>query len=505
MSPMQPLLIENVQILELFDTQKPCAPRDILIENGLISAVGVGIAASDVRRIDGRNRLVMPGLINAHFHSSVNHMKGRLDGMPLEIFMLYESPALDELAPSPREAYLRTMLGAIEMLESGVTAVQDDVFFVPYPSPEIIDAVGQAYADVGIRATIALDQPELSEVEKLPFLDELASDDLAAELRLRPIFDAPKLLEQYDHLISRWHRAANGRVRAAVSCSAPQRVSPEYFRALDRLSRKHDLPFYAHMLETKLQRVFGAERLGGRSLVRYTHDLGLLSERMNVIHAIWVDDSDLDLLAKSGATIAHNPVSNLRLGSGIMPFRRMRDRGIPICLGVDEAIAGDAIDMWDVMKTTGLIHNITDPNFDNWPKAREILECATAGGARAMGLGSAGGEIAQGELADLILLDLDVMAFTPLNDLQRQLVYCETGSSVDTVIVGGDIVVDAGNTTRVDRSAILAEARALFAAKAPALAKAAAAMERYRPAYRAMYDKAASQDVGMNRWVEQST
>ena len=115
----------------------------------------------------------MPGLINAHFHSPANHLKGSVRSLPLELFMLFESPADPALTPSPREAYLRTMLGAIEMLQRGITCVQDDAFLMPYPDPEIIDAVASAYRDSGIRAFLALDQPELTEAEKLPFIAEL--------------------------------------------------------------------------------------------------------------------------------------------------------------------------------------------------------------------------------------------------------------------------------------------------------------------------------------------
>jgi cytosine/adenosine deaminase-related metal-dependent hydrolase len=475
-------------------------PLDVLVEGGLITTIAEAIEPpAGARQITGTDHLLMPGLVNAHFHSSVNHMKGRLPGLPLEIFMLYESPALDVLTPTPREAYLRTMLAAIEMLKSGTTSVQDDAFFVPQPTPEIIDAVCQAYADCGIRATIALDEPQVPELAKLPFLAGIVPADIRAELSRSPALGMDELLGLCGHLISKWHGQAGGRIRAAVSCSAPQRVTPDYFHALDDLSRTHQLPFYAHMLETKLQRVLGLENYGGRSLVRYVHDLGLLSERMNIIHAIWVDNDDLDLIAASGAVVAHNPVSNLRLGSGVMPFRAMRERNIPICLGVDEAIADDAVNMWSVIKTAGMIHNLAEADYRRWPQAHEILECTIAGGARAMGMQDQLGRVEEGQIADLALLDLKSMAFSPLNDLQRQLVHCEDGRSVVMTMVAGRIVAECGTTTLVNEADILAEARDLFARKAPALADAAAAMNRLLPFYDEMYFRASAVDVGMNR------
>jgi 5-methylthioadenosine/S-adenosylhomocysteine deaminase len=495
-------LFRNAYILDLGVPSGMAGPFDVVVIGDRIARVGAAASVpGNARIVECNGQLLMPGLVNAHFHSPVNHMKGRLPGFPLELFMLYESPSLDSLMPTPREAYLRTMLGALEMLKNGTTAVQDDAFFLPYPTTDIIDAVAQAYSDCGIRASLALDQPEVAELEKLPFLAELLSPAMKAELSQPPAFARRELLAMYDHLIVRWHGREGGRIRAAVSCSAPQRVTPDYFHALDDLSRKHGLAVYAHMLETKLQRVFGEEHLGGRSLVRYVADLGLLSPRMNIIHAIWVDDADLDLIAESGAVVAHNPISNLRLGSGVMPFRRMRDRGIPICLGTDEAIADDAVNVWAVMKMAGLIHTITGPDYEIWPQASEILECATQGGARAMGMGDSFGKIEVGQFADLVLMDTSTLPFTPMNDLPRQLVYCESGRSVRHVMVAGRLVVEEGRVTTVDESALLAEARELFAKRAPVLAKAAAAMDRFVPAYRAMYTKAATRDVGMNRWL----
>jgi 5-methylthioadenosine/S-adenosylhomocysteine deaminase len=481
-------------------------PCDVVVKGDRIVSIqpSNGIdGATGGRRIDGRGRLLLPGLINGHFHSSVNHMKGRLDSLPLELFMLYESPALDVLKPTPREAYLRTLLGAMEMLKCGVTAVQDDAFFVPFPEPEIIDAVMQAYADCGLRATVALDQPELAELDKLPFLDRLLPAAMRDELACSPEFGRQRLLECYEHLIGRWHGAEQGRLAAAVSCSAPQRVSPEYFGALDNLSRKHGLPVYAHMLETKLQRVLAGEqqRFAGRSLVKYTADLGLLSNRMNVIHAIWVDDEDLDLIADAGAVIAHNPISNLRLGSGIMPFRRIRERGIPMCLGTDEAIADDAVNVWSVAKMAGLIHNITDPDPDNWPKASEVLECLFQGGARAMGRANDLGRVEVGRLADLVMIDLDALAYIPLNDLRRQLVYCEDGRSVQLTMVAGQDVCRDGQLLTINEADLRTEAREVFGRKLSALSVASSEADRWLPYYRAMAGLAAGRQVGMERTV----
>lgn len=486
--------------MDAADTELPSAT--VVVEGDRITQVGpdahVGTGAAGDREIDARGLLLMPGLINAHFHSSVNDLKGSLNSLPLEIFMLFESPA-SGAAVQPRAAYIRTLLGALEMLRGGVTCVLDDAFFVPTPTPPVIDAVMQAYADCGIRATLALDQPNVPEIDKLPFLRDLLPPQLLARASVPAPMDTAGLLACYRHLIARWHGQAGGRLRAAVSCSAPQRVTPDYFAALDDLSRRHHLPFYIHILETRLQRVLGLESYGGRSLLQYVHQLGMLSDRLNIIHAIWIDETDMDLIAAAGSVIAHNPISNLRLGSGIMPFRPLRERGIPICLGTDEAIADDSTSMWGVAKTAALIHNLSDPDYEQWPTAAEVLECLIGGGARAARLPQPLGQVAAGYQADLILLDLDTLPFTPLNDLRRQLVYCENGSSVKLTMVAGKVVFENNRVQGLDEAAVRAEARDI-AARAAALAAPADAPE-WLPYYRQMYLQAARRNVGMNRWA----
>lgn len=483
-------------------------PTDVLVEANRIVVIGPDarrrsddIAAT---RIDGRSHhLLVPGLINAHFHSAVNHLKGSLPSLPLELFMLYESPSDPELTPTPREAYLRTMLAALEMVRTGTTTVQDDAFLMPHPTPEIIDAVMQAYADCGIRASVALDQPELPEADKLPWLADGATRELEAALRAPAPMDAAGLLDAYAYLISTWHGAQGGRLTAATSISAPQRVSVEYFEAIDDLSRRHNIPLFAHMLETKVQRTLATEqpRFTGRSLVKYTADLGLLSERMNVIHAVWVDDRDLELIATSGAVIAHNPVSNLRLGSGVAPFRRMKDLGITTCLGIDEAICDDSSNLWGVVKMAGLIHNVSGLDSDLWPSATEVLDSLWRGGATALLQSHQLGAVREGYLADLTMIDLHSIAFTPLNDVRGQLVYCESGSSVTLTMVDGRVVFENGRVTTVDEAALLAEARELFARKLPVIERAHRCADAIHPHYQAMVRRAAAADVGMNRWI----
>jgi cytosine/adenosine deaminase-related metal-dependent hydrolase len=345
---------------------------------------------------------------------------------------------------------------------------------------------------------VAIDQPEVVEYEKYPYLEDLLPDDEKRAMDAAPRQPGKELISLYRHLIERWHGAAGDRLRAAVSCSAPQRVTREYFAALSGLSKQYDLPFNVHILETRLQRVLGETKYG-KSLVRYVHDLGLLDERIMVIHAVWIDEADAALLGASGCTVAHNPVCNLRLGSGVMPYPMLRSAGVPICLGSDEMNVDDTTNMWQVAKTAALLQTLGSPEYRDWPAGPEMLAALTRGGARAMRLGKRIGQLAPGFAADFILLDLDTAAFTPLNDLRRQLVFCEDGSSVRCTVVDGRVVYETGRVTTVDARAIRAEARRLMESHKQTLERAGMEAKRLEPYYREMYLRAAARDVGMRR------
>jgi 5-methylthioadenosine/S-adenosylhomocysteine deaminase len=498
------VLIKNARAITMDDHFSEFDSVDILVEGTKISAVGPDIGAAiddpNLRVIDGTNKLAMPGLVNGHIHSPGGFLRGALDNLPLEIYMLYEVPPLWDAPPDPRLNYVRTMLGNMEMLKLGITAVHDDAYYVPMPTPESIDGLMQSYADSGMRAVATLDQPNVVEYEKYPFLYEILPEEIRQGMETAPIPTTQELLDLYDYYIGKWHNTSGGRVRAGVSVSCPQRVKVDYFEALSEISKNLDIPFNIHILETKLQRVLGDVKYG-KSLVQYVHDLGLLDEHMMVVHAIWTDDHDVELIAGAGCTVAHNPISNLRLGSGVMTFRRLREYGIPLCLGTDESNVDDTANMWGVGKVAGLIHSITEPNYNNWPKAREIVWALTRGGARAMRLEGVTGVIAPGYEADLILLDLNTFAFTPLNDIYRQLVYCENGSSVIMTMVAGEIVMENGRLLTVDEEALKAEARELMEGYRLEMQKTEGSARELEPYYREMYMRCAAMDVGMNRWV----
>jgi cytosine/adenosine deaminase-related metal-dependent hydrolase len=497
------LLIQSARVLTLDQAGHEYARADIVIDGGIITALGPrageGVTAGRVISADGM--LAMPGLVNCHYHSPGNLLKGAIPNLPLDLFMLYEVPPF-LLDPASRElAYLRTSLGAVEMLRQGVTAVHDDAFFLPVASEDEITGVMEAYRDSGIRATVALDQPNRVEYEKHTLLRDLLPARIIGQMDSARRQSEEELVDTYRAFIGKWNGAEGGRLRAAVSCSAPQRVTASYLCALSDLSREHAIPYNMHVLETRAQRVFGAAVLG-KSLLKYVDSLQALHDHVQVIHAIWVDESDIELLASAGCSVAHNPVSNLKVGSGIMPLRRLLDAGINLGLGTDEATVDDGVNYWTAMKLAGLIHNVADPDFHRWPAPGEILKMATSGGFNAMNSGhEGGGTLAPGSPADVILIDLDTWPFTPLNNLERQLVYCEPSGCVRDVIVAGEHVMADGALTTIDERSLREEIRSLGGYVDKFLQDCAAGARDIGALYEAAYWRQLQQPVPMARWA----
>lgn len=494
-------VIRNAEILSIDIPASSTMTGDIVIRNGLIECCGPAAADGWLERadrvIEAHGRLAMPGLVNGHIHSTSAFMKGAFEGLPLEVYMLYEAP-LDALSHSPRLYYLRAMLTAIDMLKQGVVALRDDAHFFGDPTVEGADAIFEAYRDSGMRASVGFGIPNVVEHSKIPRLRDFLSDEQAASMDAAELPSAAQIRYFYDTMFERWHRQEGGRLLVHASCSTPHRVDMETYRALVDMALRHDVSFDVHMLETKTQNVHAMER-EGKSLVRYLYDAGLLTEHTISIHSVWADEDDLDLIAKAGAVIAHNPISNLKLGSGVMPLRSVLERGIPVCIGTDEASVDEANNLWFNAKLASLLPKISSFRFRDWPVAGHLLQALTAGGARAMRRQEMAGCLAAGRDADIILVDTRSSAFIPRNDLNRQLVGAENGSSVSHVFVAGDLVMEDGVLTRVDEQAIYDEVEALWPQYASLRDTANSDADALAPAYEKSYAYSAARETGLGR------
>jgi 5-methylthioadenosine/S-adenosylhomocysteine deaminase len=450
--------------------------------------------------IDGAGLLAMPGLVNAHLHSSGHFNRGFLDNLPLELFMLWELPPI-QTEPSPPELYrARVLSGAVEMLKFGITSVMDDPIYSPTATDEAIDAVMGAYRDIGVRATVSIYQPNKTEYDWFPYLPQLLPPDLRRRMSDQPRPSTAQIMKTYRTFFERWHGEADGRIRCAASCSAPQRATDDYLIGLHKLAADRGLPLVMHIYESKVQRVAG-ELLYGGSLVRRVRDLGALDERTVVVHAVWVDDQDISDLAEASCTVVHSPSGNLRCGSGIMPYRDLVQAGVHVALCTDEATVEDTCSLWSVGRLAAQVHKIAGPDYGAWPTAEEILRAMTEGGARAMGLSGEIGVLREGVRADIVLVDLSTSTYVPMVNLPRHLVYGEDGRGIRMVIVDGEVVVEDGRVLTVDEEGVLEEARELRSSWVASLHSTELWAQRLRPYVEEMYRRCARFDVGFTRWL----
>ena len=222
---------------------------------------------------------------------------------------------------------------------------------------------------------------------------------------------------------------------------------------------EHGVGLHTHLAESKVQLVESQRRFG-TSIVRRLADHGLLGPGFVGAHGVWLTDEDLAILADTGSAIAHNPGSNLRLGCGIAPVREMLDRGVAVGLGTDGSSCADNQNLYEALRIASVVSTIRFPHdTSRWLDARTVWELGTAGSARVLGQANDLGAVAVGKKADLVLMNADSTFLRPLADPVNALVYAETGAAVETVLVGGRVVLDKGRVTTVDEDRIYARAQ----------------------------------------------
>jgi len=219
----------------------------------------------------------------------------------------------------------------------------------------------------------------------------------------------------------------------------------------------------------------------GTTLTQHLAELGVLGPNFTAAHAVWLDPDDVSRLADHGASVAHNPGSNMRLGSGIAPARRMMAAGVHLGIGTDGANCSDNLNMFEAMRIASLASHVRGPDYEQWLSTAEVFELATEGSAHVLGFGGALGRIDTGYLADIVFLDAGHINLVPLNNLINQLVHTEDGGAVDKVMVGGKLVVDGGEILTVDRKNLRRQAEAAVEQMARSNAAARTLAERLEP------------------------
>lgn len=412
------ILISNALVIARPGTDAPFFGW-VKLRGARIEALGPGDApgAGDARPIDARGRILIPGLVNVHAHSHSSLTRGSVEGMTLDPWLA--AVIREQSRLTPEQARVSAYATYAEMLLSGTTAVMDMCVI-----PEVAREVAQA---IGIRAVIA------------PYVADTMSF-------------APKLERVAAMLES---TAAGDRVRTWVGMHDLESASDDLIREGVALAKRHGVGLHLHCSESRFWTEKTRTRTG-RSPVEQLEHLGALFEHTHLAHCVWVNERDRALMAQRGASAAHCPHANLKLGSGISPVAAMRAAGVRVALATDGAKANNRLDMFDVMKFASLLAKgiAHDPTL---LQPREVLAMATAEGAAVLGVDA--GEIAPGRLADLTLIAVDRFHLQPAvpETVVTNLVHAARGSDVDMVIVDGRVVVENGRLTLVDQDDIFAQ------------------------------------------------
>ncbi|MGI2907958.1 amidohydrolase [Tolypothrix sp. VBCCA 56010] len=410
---------------------------DVQIIDNTIAAISPGIDATN-SAIDGKNKLLLPGFVNAHTHSSEMWQRGIMSVFPLELWLaeLYDFAPLDI-----EKVYLSALGTAVETLLSGGTTVVDHLILIPGKELETIASAVKAYKEVGIRAFVA---PLIQDESLTAGIPSGESEQIH-----EPYFRSTQAtLEIISEAIKQFHRPDEG-IYIATAPTGIQLCSDALFTGCIELSEKYDLCRHSHLLETKAQEKLAKQKYGC-SAVEHLKRIGYLSDRTSLAHCVHLTDADITILAETKSTVVHNPLSNLRLGSGIAPILKYCQAGVNVTFGCDGASSNDSQDLLEAIKIGSILHNVTDSDYQHWITPRLAVEMASLGGAKALNMADELGSLSVGKKADLVLYDLTSLSLLPRTDPIGLLVLGRPTNVVDSVWVNGKQIVADGKVKTID-------------------------------------------------------
>jgi 5-methylthioadenosine/S-adenosylhomocysteine deaminase len=451
-------LLHDALILTLDAESSVIEGGYVLVRDHYIAEVGAGVFAGDENpdvRIDCRERLIAPGLVNAHTHSQSSTMSGFGDRLSHPAFMWLTQAHTSRRTPD--EIRLSVLLTAYGMMTSGTTAAIDH-----FPGQRFaladMDAVLSAWSESGLRIALGMRffDGSFSDIfPAAPLPETLKARMMQIELlKPQPIAELADLM---DATIKKWH----GQPRLSVfpAPSNPDRCSDKALLLCAEMAERHDTGIHTHLLETKKQAELARARYR-TTMVRHLDELGVLSDRWSCAHSIWLTDDDIELMAARKAIAVLNPESNDRIGTGLARAPNLLLRGVALALGTDGSGANDNLVMHEAMRAVAVAHRSGESDRSRWITAGDVLQMATTGGAAALRYKKLG-KISPGFAADLVVYRLNAPWWVPVNDIVNQMVFAETGASVDTVLIDGRVVVANGVVKTFDVDALVREVRSM--------------------------------------------
>jgi 5-methylthioadenosine/S-adenosylhomocysteine deaminase len=393
------LLIKNV----LLDGKE----TDVYVEGNLIKEIGKKLEAD--KTIDGKHKAIIPSFVNGHTHSAMTLLRGYADDMMLQEWLETKIWPL-EAKLTVEDVYLGAKLACLEMIKSGTTFFNDMYWY--------FTGTARAVEESGIRAAVGA-----------VFIDLFDSAKAGEQIKLNK-----KLFEE--------SKKYSDRVTFSLGPHAIYTVSKESLLWAKEFAEKNNLLIHIHVSETE-DEVSGCLKKYNLRPVEFLDSFGFLGENVIACHSVWLNDKEIKLFAKNNVQVVHNPTSNMKLAvGGAMPYDKLKNAGINISLGTDGCASNNNLDMFESMKFASLLHKMSS-NQQTIAPANEIFQMATSNGAKAFGLNA--GKIAEGKLADFLLIDLKKVHMSPLHNLISNLVYATNSSCVDTTVCDGKVLMENRN------------------------------------------------------------
>ncbi len=436
---MGSILIKNGSVVTVDDEQRVYGQGYLFIEDDLITAVAPNDPPAQLEKadtvIDAHLMAVMPGMVNAHTHLFQTFIRGLADDKPLLDWLKTAIWPVAQ-ALTEEEAYVAALVGMVENIRGGATAVIDHQYIHTEPGND--DGVCRAAEEAGLRFLLARGW---TDVGYHPAFMESPEQIVRETARLR----------------EKWEVQGNGRIRVEFGPLIPWGCTDDTMRHTCDISQNWGAGTHIHVAETKTEVDMNLEARGSRH-IEWLADIGVLGPQMQLVHSVWLDDNELALIAKHEAIVVHCPVSNMYLASGVARVPEMLVRGITVALGTDGPGSNNSQDMMELLKTTALLHKVN--SLDAMVLLPEdVLWMACRSGAAAFGLPQQIGSLEPGKKADVVLVDLDTPLAMPVHRVPSALVYNASVRDVDTVIVDGRILMQNKQILFLDEKALLVRAR----------------------------------------------
>lgn len=405
----------------------------VVIREGAIAEV-TGAPVSADQRLDATGCVVLPGLINAHSHLFLTMIRGLGDDLPLEPWLAALSPVIN--AMTPEDHHRSTAMGCREALRSGTTTVCECCRYSPSAAAQEASRIGMRVLSGGMPASEWFGAP-------------LATDLPGLAAATRKVLDGAA---EY-----------GGLAGAFLGAHSTYNCSPEFLMEAKRLSRELGVKFNVHLAETRAETATIRQRYG-KSPVRFLYDLGVLDGETIADHCVWLGDEDIEIMRSTGAGIAHCPVSNAKLASGVAPVARYLERGIPVGLATDSVVSNNGLNMFNEIRASVLLQRAASQSLAF--TGRDALRAATMGSATVLGLQDKVGSIERGKRADLVVLRLPASMKPTAENVVSHIVYSADPRDLRAVFVDGRLVVRDGKLVGRDEEADWLADRRYFAGRA---------------------------------------